>query len=83
MMETFDFTISRLKELLDTVSALPSVPELDPSNASASYEEWQKQFQKLNDLKHDAEIIALCTIPAEIQELLHTVKAKVQERQRL
>jgi hypothetical protein len=82
-MKTFDFAISKLSELLDTVEALPPVPDLDPSNSHASYEEWHKQFHKLNDLEHDAEIIALCTIPEEVTEMLHRVKAKVQEKQRL
>ncbi len=82
-MTTKDFAVSKLSELLDEISALPPVPDLDPSNINASYEEWQKQFHKLNELSHVAEIIALCTVPTEVQKMLHQVKTKVQEKQRL
>jgi hypothetical protein len=75
--------VSHLQKLLDTVSSLPPVPVFDPSHASASYEEWHQQFHKFNDLEHEAEVIALCTVPTEVREMLDQVKAKVQERQRL
>jgi hypothetical protein len=81
-MTTKDFAISKLNALLDTIEALPAVPDLDPSDMDASYEEWEKQFHKLNDLEHDAEIIALCTVPEPVDEMLHRVRCKVQEKQR-
>ena len=82
-MNTKDFALSKLQKLLDTISAMPQVPEFDPSNASASCEEWHKQFHTFNDLEHNAEVIALCTVPTEVQEMLSQVEAKVREKQRL
>jgi hypothetical protein len=76
--------VQSLQKLLDTISRMPQVPDLQTSASSnVAFEEWQKQWGEFNALEHEAEIIALCTVPTEVRKMLAQVRAKVRERQGL
>jgi hypothetical protein len=66
----------KLQELLDTLNAQEPLPLIGSDAYRADPDDYTRRREAITELEHEAEIVALLTVPPEVEVLLRHIKAR-------
>jgi hypothetical protein len=71
-----DYTVAQLQDVLAQLDEMAPLPPPCSAEAVAHHEAWMNQSEQMSHLARKAEVMALLTVPPEIQKVLHVINVR-------
>jgi hypothetical protein len=71
-----DYTLGQLQGVLAELEAMAPLARPCSEEAMAHHDAWMAQSEQMHTLARKAEVLALLTVPPEIQKVLHNISSR-------